>query len=355
MKRILISLLFLTTSLLAQTGPGTSNAPAGVQYVLVAPSGSCGSTAILQFVMGSGQLWGCVSGTWTRIGAGSGNGTVTSVTLTGDGVVLSATPSTAVTTSGTLTAALATAGANTVLGNFTGSTATPTYGKVTSSQTDSSIAPAASPVFTGQVKLPDGTQATPGVRMTTNAFGGYSGSTVTAGSWIWGNTTQDEFGMSATGTGQFGLNSAGVITFGSSNAVLNAATMNADTAVCRNAGGVIAIGNGASCNTNGRVKAAGYMSVGTTFTGNAGCGEGSLTGGATAGKFTTSGTTSCTIVITMGNSASAPNGWNCTALDLTTVGDLLDPHQTATTQTTVTLVSGTIVANDVIQFSCMGY
>jgi hypothetical protein len=95
--------------------------------------------------------------------------------------------------------------------------------------------------------------------------------------------------------------------------------------------------------------------VGTTFTGNAGCGEGSLTGGATAGKFTTSGTNSCTIVITMGNVATAPNGWDCHAIDLTTVGDVTNPHQTASSTTTATIVSGTIATNDVIQFSCIGY
>jgi hypothetical protein len=58
-------------------------------------------------------------------------GTVVSVTFTGDGTVLSSTPSSAVTGTGTLTAALATATAHTVLGNFTGSTAAPTYGSLT--------------------------------------------------------------------------------------------------------------------------------------------------------------------------------------------------------------------------------
>lgn len=60
-------------------------------------------------------------------GTTTGAGSVTSVTLTGDGVVLSSTPSSAVTTSGTLTAALANAGAGTVLGNVTGSSAAPGY------------------------------------------------------------------------------------------------------------------------------------------------------------------------------------------------------------------------------------
>jgi hypothetical protein len=48
-------------------------------------------------------------------GAGSGSGTVTSITFTGDGVVDSSTPSTAVTTSGTVTATIKNQSANTVL------------------------------------------------------------------------------------------------------------------------------------------------------------------------------------------------------------------------------------------------
>jgi hypothetical protein len=55
-------------------------------------------------------------------GGGGGGGTVTSVTFTGDGTVLSSTPSSAVTTSGTLTATLATQTANTVLGALTATT-----------------------------------------------------------------------------------------------------------------------------------------------------------------------------------------------------------------------------------------
>jgi len=57
----------------------------------------------------------------------AGTGTVTSVTFTGDGTVLSSTPSGAVTTSGTLTATLANAGGGTVLGNNTTSSAAPAY------------------------------------------------------------------------------------------------------------------------------------------------------------------------------------------------------------------------------------
>ena len=60
--------------------------------------------------------------------SGGGSGTVTSVTLTGDGTVLSSTPSSAVTTSGTLTAALANAAQNSVLaGPASGGAAAPSY------------------------------------------------------------------------------------------------------------------------------------------------------------------------------------------------------------------------------------
>lgn len=60
-------------------------------------------------------------------GGSGGSGTVTSVTFTGDGTILSATPSSAVTSTGTLLAAMANAGAGTILNNATGSSATPTY------------------------------------------------------------------------------------------------------------------------------------------------------------------------------------------------------------------------------------
>ncbi len=60
--------------------------------------------------------------------AGGGSGTVSNVTFTGDGTVLSSTPSTAVTTTGTLAGTLLTQTKNVVLaGPATGSDATPTF------------------------------------------------------------------------------------------------------------------------------------------------------------------------------------------------------------------------------------
>jgi hypothetical protein len=62
---------------------------------------------------------------WTNA---AGGGTVTSVTFTGDGTLFSSTPSSAVTTTGTLTAALANQSANVVLaGPASGSAAAPTF------------------------------------------------------------------------------------------------------------------------------------------------------------------------------------------------------------------------------------
>lgn len=59
--------------------------------------------------------------------SGASLGTVTSVTFTGDGTVLSSTPSSAVTAAGTLTATLANATSDSVLGNSTGSPAAPSW------------------------------------------------------------------------------------------------------------------------------------------------------------------------------------------------------------------------------------
>ncbi len=73
---------------------------------------------------------GSAAGAWNASYSvnNAGGGTVTSVTYTGDGVVHSATPTAAVTTTGTLTAVLATQSARTFLqGPQNGSAATPTF------------------------------------------------------------------------------------------------------------------------------------------------------------------------------------------------------------------------------------
>jgi hypothetical protein len=126
-----------------------------------------------------------------------------------------------------------------------------------------------------------------------------------------------------------------------------------DTGISREANSILDFGNGSGSDTTGKLKAAAYMSVGTKFTSNAGCTEGTLVGGATAGKFTVGQSTACTIIITMGNSATAPNGWTCVAYDQTAV-PAVAIRQTASTTTTCSLLM-TVATNDVITFSAMGY
>lgn len=97
---------------------------------------------------------------------------------------------------------------------------------------------------------------------------------------------------------------------------------------------------------------AGMASVGTKFTAS-GCTNSTTVGGATAGSYHSGTTGTCTVTITMGNSLSAPNGWDCTANDQTTPAD---KQQTISggSQTTAVL-SGTTASGDVISFHCIGY
>jgi hypothetical protein len=94
------------------------------------------------------------------------------------------------------------------------------------------------------------------------------------------------------------------------------------------------------------------ISNSTTFTAS-GCTNGTLVGGATAGKFTVGQNTACTIVITMRNSATAPNGWAFAANDQTAV-PAVAIRQTAPTTTMASLLM-TTATNDVVSFHCMGY
>jgi hypothetical protein len=87
-------------------------------------SSTPGSTSNALYAIGTTLYW---NGATIGTSGGGGSGTVTSVTFTGDGTVESSTPSSAVTSSGTVTATLANAAAGTVLGNATSSSAAPTY------------------------------------------------------------------------------------------------------------------------------------------------------------------------------------------------------------------------------------
>jgi len=86
---------------------------------------------------------------------GGGGGSVTSVTFTGDGIILASTPSTAVTTSGTVLATLLTQSANLVLaGPTTGAAHIPTFRSLVTADMPATVALLASPTFTGTVTIP---------------------------------------------------------------------------------------------------------------------------------------------------------------------------------------------------------
>lgn len=207
-------------------------------------------------------------------------------------------------------------------------------------------APLASPVFTGVVTVPAGTVTAAGLV--------WAGDTAGAGMYRPAAVTYAFTG----GTNEFLRFTSGSVrtvsgsTFGFTSSSTSS-TGGADTAISRIAADVMGFGNGGQGDTSGRVKAAAYMSLGATFTSNAGCSETTLVGGATAGKFTAV-STSCTVIITFGNTSTAPNGWSCWAHDLTTSADYNNPHTSSTT-TTLTIVTGTIVSSDVIEFGCVGY
>jgi hypothetical protein len=105
-----------TLSIYPQIGGSIDNGTANAAVTLAAGKSST-------FEASSLTNWYTVAST-----AGSGSGTVTSVTFTGDGTVLSSTPSSAVTTSGTVAATLATQAKNVALaGPATGLNAAPTF------------------------------------------------------------------------------------------------------------------------------------------------------------------------------------------------------------------------------------
>jgi hypothetical protein len=204
------------------------------------------------------------------------------------------------------------------------------------------------PGGTNPVFLPAGTPTTGGIAFTGDAVG--------AGIY---NPANSIYGLK-NGTNEFmRLLAAGIKGVSGGCYGMTASSTSStgayDTGMGRSAAGVFNFNTDTGCsNGQGKLKAAAYISTGTTFTGNAGCSETTLVGGAAAGKFTAV-STSCTVILTLGNSATAPNGWSCWAHDLTTAADYNNPRISASSATTVTIVTGTIVSSDVIEFGCVGY
>jgi hypothetical protein len=257
----------------------------------------------------------------------------TSLTYTGTGGIIS-------TTSGGLAAGANGGAAGTIiLSGSTSGTATVTAPAVAGTRTNQVA-------FTNVSGGPNGTASNPTYSFT---------AAPSAGMYLTNNTNLT---FSVASGKLFDVNStAGLSQFTASGICFTAAadaTTACDTGISRLAAGVMAVGNGTPANTTGVVKTAAYMSVGTTFTSNAGCTDTVLTGGATAGKLTIGQSTICTTVITMGNSATSPTGWMCDGVDLQHPAVLI--QETATSTTTASLTtSAAPTSTDTLVFKCIGF
>lgn len=201
------------------------------------------------------------------------------------------------------------------------------------------------PSFTGVTLGPDGSQTAPSYSFT---------STPGAGFWLDASAQPT---ISKGGVARFNVETLAVsIPTGNIYCWATSTVGTAcDTGVSKGAAAIIDFGNGAAASTVARLKASAYMSLGTKFATNAGCTEGTLVGGGSAGKFTIGTGGSCTVIVTMGDTATAPNGWACQVSDMTTSIDAYNVHESASNATTATFVVGVAVSSDVIQFSCIGY
>lgn len=129
------------------------------------------------------------------------------------------------------------------------------------------------------------------------------------------------------------------------------ASATTDTQLSRSSPGVVAVGT-TTANSNGTLLAAGYKSGGTIFVVTSGSAT-ATSGGASAGRFTLTATGVATIVLTMGNSATAATGWDCGAP--TNLTALARPMVFTTSNATTVTFTGTPTSGDVISFHCMGY
>jgi hypothetical protein len=134
-----------------------------------------------------------------------------------------------------------------------------------------------------------------------------------------------------------------------------------DTSLWRQGAGVMQIGDSAQ-NSNGRLSLAAVFSGGTSPTGNTGTCSTAVTvaGGATAGTWTSTAICALGGTIIFTAMPAAPTGYACFMTDRTTNGVTVEQTATSTTSATFTvrtLPTGSVatVANDILQYHCMGY
>lgn len=345
-----VSLSGLATGLLKNTtGTGVpSIAVAGTDYYV--PGGALGtpSSGVATNLTGLPISTG-VSGLGTGVAAflatPSSANLATSVTdETGSGSLVFGTAPTITLANGTgLPISTGVSGLGTGVAAFL---ATPSSANLATAVTDEtgtgSLVFAGGPTFTGQIAAATGACSTSNVPYSfTSATG--SGMYFTNSSGIPAMCTAGSATMAFTAGGQ--VTSTGLYKWSNSGTITGAA----DTALSRDAAGVIDVGTGAQGSSAGQIKAAAHVVAGTKFTAS-GCSNGTLLGGATAGSYNSGTTGTCTVTITTG--ITAPNGYSCTAQDTTTTADT---QLMTTSNATTATISGATVSGDVIKFSCTPY
>lgn len=119
-------------------------------------------------------------------------------------------------------------------------------------------------ICSNALQLPNGTQALPALRLTTNPYGWYYASGIPG--WVFSNgSNADNIGLKGNSS-QIGLASNGFVSFGSSTSALNAANMNSDTTESRCAAGCVQIGTGATANRLGLLLSGDSVFVTSNFT-----------------------------------------------------------------------------------------
>ena len=209
---------------------------------------------------------------WTGAGGGGGSGTVTSVTFTGDGTVLSSTPSSAVTTSGTVTATLATQTANTVLGALTATT--PSDLALPSCSTSTDALNWTSGTGFGCVTFGTAALNNTGTSGATipllNGINTWSNAqTVTASITSNGMTVNGGYTLqqaTSTAINNAKVELANSIILGWSSTSANSGII--DTTLCREAAGEVEVGSATGCANSGIFDAAGYRIANAATSGN---------------------------------------------------------------------------------------
>lgn len=148
------------------------------------------------------------------------------------------------------------------------------------------------------------------------------------------------------------------ITGGASTQVLfnNGGLVSSDAGLTKVAGATGTVTAG------GTLTARNFMSAGTVPTGNTGtCSTGvTVAGGATAGTWTSTAACALAGTIILTAMPAATTGYACFISDRTTAGVTIEQTATSTTSATFTvrsLPTGSVqaAANDILQYSCMGY